>query len=719
LTAKRVAGKGNPSGGGRNRIDRRFFIGACDSSLASSKEPQQFADEPSVFKWKGIEMRRKTGALMEAVERRVLLAAIAVTNTNDSGAGSLRAAIGSASAGDTIDLTQVSGTILLTSGSISINSNLTIDGPGMDQLSIDGNNASQIFNIPSSTVSMSDLTMTHGNNANTDGGALYTNGSVTLTRVAMIDNHAGGSGGALDGDGVSTFNLTDCVISGNSAGGSGGGILTDGRMTMLHCTIANNAVHAGVTPNGYGGEWPGKGYGGGLAIWQFPATLTNCTISGNSVTADSTDTDPGSAQGGGIFSINYMTSVTLVNCTIAGNSVNAESATGGGVDFTGGSASATNTIIANNTSSGSDPDFALGGATVTSNGHNLIGQMSSNSVFVDGDNGDQVGTAASPIDPMLASLADHGGLTETMALQSGSPAIDAGTSSGAPTTDQRGHARVGAVDIGAYEYAQNHAPAFSSTAITEASSGSAYSYSIAASDADGDSMTLTATTLPPWLTLTDHQDGTATLAGTPTDEFAGADDVVLQVSDGNTTTPQSFSINVSVPTRDLGSDGVLRVNGTSADDRIQIYAKDADTIRIVRNGEIHNYARSSVRQICVYSYDGDDKVSINVATIPSYVLGGLGNDTLDGGAGNDTLTGAGGNDAVVGYAGDDLLNGGRGRDRIVGGAGSDFLHGDSERDVLHAFDGGADTLWGGGGNDLGDSDRLLDIAHSVLVTPFE
>ena len=54
-------------------------------------------------------------------------------------------------------------------------------------------------------------------------------------------------------------------------------------------------------------------------------------------------------------------------------------------------------------------------------------------------------------DALLATLADNGGPTRTMALQTGSPAIDAGTLTGAAATDQRGLPRVGAVDIGAFE----------------------------------------------------------------------------------------------------------------------------------------------------------------------------------------------------------------------------------------------------------------------------
>jgi hypothetical protein len=57
-------------------------------------------------------------------------------------------------------------------------------------------------------------------------------------------------------------------------------------------------------------------------------------------------------------------------------------------------------------------------------------------------------------DPKLGPLADNGGPTLTMALLPGSPAIDAGNTSLAPETDQRGFLRPAglAADIGAFEY---------------------------------------------------------------------------------------------------------------------------------------------------------------------------------------------------------------------------------------------------------------------------
>ena len=54
-------------------------------------------------------------------------------------------------------------------------------------------------------------------------------------------------------------------------------------------------------------------------------------------------------------------------------------------------------------------------------------------------------------DALLGAIADNGGPTRTFALQAGSPAIDAGTLTGAPANDQRGLPRFVAVDIGAFE----------------------------------------------------------------------------------------------------------------------------------------------------------------------------------------------------------------------------------------------------------------------------
>jgi len=124
----------------------------------------------------------------------------------------------------------------------------------------------------------------------------------------------------------------------------------------------------------------------------------------------------------------------LTNCTLA---FNAGSPGGGGTGGSGG----TGTIA------GGGPGFpgpngtAWGATTCAALVNTLIASNN------------PAGNDSFP-DPKLGPLADNGGPTLTMALLSGSPAIDAGDTTAAPTTDQRGFPRPAgaAPDIGAYEY---------------------------------------------------------------------------------------------------------------------------------------------------------------------------------------------------------------------------------------------------------------------------
>ena len=148
-------------------------------------------------------------------------------------------------------------------------------------------------------------------------------------------------------------------------------------------------------------------------------TVTNATISENF----------GGLSGGGILSSGP---VTVASSTIYSN-------TAGGL-VNGGSQPFTiqDTILANNSAGNCN-------GTITSLGHNL-------------EDGNSCAPAAvgdlSNTDPKLGPLASNGGPTQTHALLSGSPAIDAGDNASCPATDQRGVARIGKCDIGAYEFVE-------------------------------------------------------------------------------------------------------------------------------------------------------------------------------------------------------------------------------------------------------------------------
>ena len=145
-----------------------------------------------------------------------------VTNLNDSGLGSLRSAICGAAPGSTITFS-VTGTITLTSGQIGINKPLTISGPGAGLLTISGNNTSRIFGI-GSVVTIQNLHITQGFSSYFDGGALYIGNGASLTlNTVLVD-----------------FNTTGV---GNSCCEKGGAIFSQGGLTITNSGFYNNAAN--------------------------------------------------------------------------------------------------------------------------------------------------------------------------------------------------------------------------------------------------------------------------------------------------------------------------------------------------------------------------------------------------------------------------------------------------------------------------------------------
>jgi CSLREA domain-containing protein len=221
--------------------------------------------------------------------------------------------------------------------------------------------------------------------------------SVQISDLAIQDGvRDGGGGGIYAASGVS-LSIDRVSMTGNGGGGGvGGAILSYGPTTIVDSTIADNWAQVG-----------GAIYGGS------PLFVTNSTISGNG----------GISGTGGISSA----SATLTNVTVTGN-------TWGGLwGFVG--MTVRNSIIAGNAGSQC--------SGVTSLGHNVSSDDSCNLT----GSGDMPST-----DPMLGSLADSGGPTQTHALLPGSPAIDAGDPTVCPPADQRGYVRRGPCDIGAFEF---------------------------------------------------------------------------------------------------------------------------------------------------------------------------------------------------------------------------------------------------------------------------
>jgi hypothetical protein len=134
---------------------------------------------------------------------------ITVTNTNDNGPGSLRSAIAQANSGDTIKFASnlQNQKIILTSGELIINKNLTIDGRDAPSINISGNNTSRVIDLQKTptyqptSLTIYNLTISDGRTNIADkagaGAGIRTDNNSTLAvyNSKFINNRAGGLGG--------------------------------------------------------------------------------------------------------------------------------------------------------------------------------------------------------------------------------------------------------------------------------------------------------------------------------------------------------------------------------------------------------------------------------------------------------------------------------------------------------------------------------------------
>lgn len=171
-----------------------------------------------------------------------------VTNTNDSGAGSLRQALADAGAGDTVDLSGIDGTITLTTGELSVGKDLIITGSDSNSVVISGNASSRIFSIASGVdATLSDLQIQNGKASSDGGGAILNGGNLTLKRVTIANSALTGAinGGAIHNKAGAALTIKNCTVSGNSAGsGAGGGLYNAGTAVINNTTISGNSAGA-------------------------------------------------------------------------------------------------------------------------------------------------------------------------------------------------------------------------------------------------------------------------------------------------------------------------------------------------------------------------------------------------------------------------------------------------------------------------------------------
>ncbi len=305
-----------------------------------------------------------------------------------------------------------------------------------------------------------------------NGGALYSTGGAAVTTVTGSNFHDNqtkdtityGWGGAVYMSAGAAVTIQSSTLSANKAR-YGGAVYVYQTSSLTHLTVNNNST---LSSNS------GDDGGGGIYILGGTATLTNVTLSGNS---------GGLGYGGGIH--NYLGTATLTNVTLSGNSAGA----GGGIYILVGIATLTNvtlsgnwagvgggiyqeessgtTTLTNVTMSGNLADDGSGiwNTGTASLKNTLIAKGAGNNCYgpiivsfnLSDDTSCGFGAGRDNVNLLLGPLTNNGGPTLTHMPQPGSPAIDGGTGSGCPSTDQRGASRVGpgtgnACDVGSVEY---------------------------------------------------------------------------------------------------------------------------------------------------------------------------------------------------------------------------------------------------------------------------
>ncbi|MBD2578266.1 hypothetical protein [Oscillatoria sp. FACHB-1406] len=322
------------------------------------------------------------------------MAIITVTNSNDSGTGSLRAAIAAAKAGDTLQFssTLAGKTITLTSGQLAVNKNLTIDATAASGLTISGNNASRVIDIAANlNVTLRGLTIANGKTTGVAldgaGGGIRTgiNTTLNLQNSVVRNNFANGDGGgglwASSGSNVTVtnsrfdYNNTNGYQAQGSVGERGGGAIAIGSNSSLNVsgssftgntginggaintvlstlTVSTSTFKSNDTTKGAAFGPDTRGYGGAIYADGGKSAIVD-TIS---ITSSRFDSNKGAGQGGALFLYTYSggDSITLKNSTVTGNYVAKDAqnlSLGGGLRVGGGgSFTMTNTTVAKNRS---------------------------------------------------------------------------------------------------------------------------------------------------------------------------------------------------------------------------------------------------------------------------------------------------------------------------------------------------------------------------------
>ena len=584
---------------------------------------------------------------------------INVTTAADSGAGSLRDAIASAKAGDTIKFasTLANKVIKLTSGQISITKNLTIDGAGAANLKISGNSAGRVFKVERHIdATVRNLSIADGQTTGKGGGIQVADYGTITVENCRFTNNRGGMGGAIHigygGKGTvnnSSFDRNDGSLT--KSGFSAGAIAThgSGSLSVKGCQFTNN-----------------KGVNGG-AIYSLLGGLTveNSVFRNNSSEGDigggAVFTDGGNPVGPGSSVGGF---IAIRGCKFEGNKTKGE----GGALFLYGYGSdkilLENSTVVGNTASRSDKGVARGG------GLRANCALTIRNVTFANNTADKQGGALW-LDGGSAKNIINSTFSGNKVIQDAGGAMFVNTDKSAPVNivnstivnNSAGRA-CGAVWVG------------SSTAPVTLTN------SIVAHNNAGDK--------------SQQQVGYQLRDGGGNIEFPSP-------SKGRKVVAGSRVVDPLVgPLQKIG-DCLLHplLAGSPAINA----GRKFSGMPTIDQQEIQRDAKPDVG---AFEMSGSVKVSASGAdtsmSSPNLLRGTKGNDILQGSSGNNIIQGGDGNDILKGGNGDDIIQGDEGNDVLIGGKGRDILSGVGGKDrfVYNSF------------SDKGDRIKYFDAKHDVI-----
>ena len=612
---------------------------------------------------------------------------------------SLREAIAIAESGDVVTFSSNlnNATINLSLGELLIDKNITIQGLGAEQLTIDAGSASRVINL---------------DDGNSETAIDVTLDGLTVTGGDIAQNFGADSlgGGILSRE---NLKLKNSVVSGNAAGLAGGGIYSSGsRLSISNSTIDNNSALRPVAV--------GTTKGGGVATVGTTTEIIDSTITNNET----------SLGGGGIDAQDS-------EITISGSNINNNFGLNGG-----GIASVNSTVNLQTSKVNNNRTGSFGGSGAISSDADSVLVIDGSTV--DGNSGiDPFNPSPPRGSQAFASGIGARGITfisDSTISNNTVERIDSLPNDSDISTDSEvgyGVRNTGELNVvnstfsGNTDAGINHdggSVNITSTTIADGIVG----VDLASNDFNG--------TITSSIVVDDSQDLAATIDAS-SNLLGNSENLELdELKDNGGATftialpEESLAIDAGTNERNITNDqrgdgfqrtvgegtdiGAFEVQETNNKDKpaqLEIPLKEIipEPEQLEGSEEPETPTKPAQEQpdtnIDNNPIEGTDNSDRLSGTAGDDVIQGVaGNDDLDGNDGADTVFGGTGDDVIFGGAGDDMLDdssgnnkisGEQGRDTLFGGAGHDTLFGGADKDLLVGAAGG-DRLYGGGGADV-------------------